>query len=96
MCIVCLVFYLLDKNGKQVLVAPVDIDISSWMPASAAENDADVNLVLQDIPIPRSLFGKEYYAAISVIDERTGIPIQLAFGGRDVNEINVLSKFKLK
>ena len=91
-----LFFYLLDKNGKQVLVSPADTDISSWMPASAADSNAEVYLVSQDIPIPRSFFRKEYYAGISIVDVRTGNPIQLAFGGRDVNEINVLSVFKLK
>jgi hypothetical protein len=89
-------FYLLDHRGAKVASAFVDADVSSWMPASTPEEEAMTYELFQEIRISPYLPRGEYYAGVSMIDLRTGFPINLAIGGRDSNGINILSRIEIK
>jgi hypothetical protein len=69
---------LIDPATKtMVLDFPTQVDVSSWLPAdplgsSAPEYATNVKLI-----IPESVQSGYYILAVSITDDRTGIPIQL-------------------
>ncbi len=89
-------FYLLDQRGTKVASAIIDADISSWMPASTPQGEAMIYELFQEIRISPYLPTGEYYAGVSIIDLRTGLPINLAIGGKDAHGINILSRIEIK
>jgi hypothetical protein len=48
-----------------------------------------------EVPIPVNVFKGDYLAGVGIVEERTGIPINLAFGGRDQNGIHILSNIEI-
>jgi hypothetical protein len=89
-------FYLLDNQGKPILSVPIHADISTWLPSSIPNGKESIKYeVLQDVHIPINIPKGEYLTGVSIIEQRTGIPIKLAFSGKDENGIYVISKIKI-
>lgn len=86
-----LYFYLLNTNGVPVLSRSVEADISSWLPSSSSNDDVPSYEVSLELQTPYDFPKGEYFAGVSIIEERSGNPIHLAFRGRDVNKINILT-----
>jgi hypothetical protein len=91
-----LYFYLLDTTGKPVLDWPIPVNISMWLPSDLPNEEAPVYSFSETIPLPFYLKGGSYYAGVSILDERTGRPINLDFGGLDSNGINILFSVTIK
>jgi hypothetical protein len=74
--------YLVDQTDQDNYVdLPVDVDISSWLPAdnlsdAPPENHFDIALEL-----PQTLQSGTYAVEFSIVNHRTGLPIQLAIEG---------------
>lgn len=83
-------FYLVNTNGSSVIDHKIAADVFSWLPAETPGEEAGVYSISETIPIPRFLRSGDYYAGVSILDRRTGSPIQLAFGVPDRNGITVL------
>ena len=88
-------FYLLNSHGIPVLSVPVAADISTWLPSSAQAGEGIGYEVSMEIQIPFNLPKGEYLVGVSILEERTGIPINLAFSGRNENGIHILSKMEI-
>jgi hypothetical protein len=87
-------FYLMNTMGEPKLDQAIQADISTWHPS----NDESVvyYVISETIPLPFTLKDGDYYAGVSILDTRTGLPINLAFGGRDRNGINILFPVTIK
>ena len=89
-------FYLLDISGEPILDWPMAVDISTWLPLDPSSAEEAVYTVSETIPLPYSVREDDYYAGVSILELRTGLPVNLAFGGRDKNGINILFPVKIK
>jgi hypothetical protein len=69
--------YLIDANGNVVVDDPSNANTASWIPGD--------HLVSQVINLPSNLAAGTYQIKVAIIDRRTGLPINLAFVGRDEN-----------
>ncbi len=81
---------LVSKTGRRVLDHEIPGDIFTWLPAASADADLPIYSVSATIPFPFFLWSGDYYIGVSMVDRRTGLPLQLAFGGPDKNGINIL------
>ncbi len=81
---------LVSKTGRRVLDHEIPGDISTWLPAASSDADLPIYSVSATIPFPFFLWSGDYYVGVSIVDRRTGLPLQLAFGGPDKNGINIL------
>lgn len=76
-------FYLIDRtSGQIVLTHPVDVDISSWLPADPfpSSNPPEYHFKA-NLPLPSDLAPGVYGLTLAIIETRTGTPIQLAVEG---------------
>jgi hypothetical protein len=90
-------FYLLDITGATVLDRRIRANISKWYPSESLDmNDPPDNRITTIIQLPISIQPGTYYAGLSIIDRRTGKPINLAFSGRDKNGVNILFPVTIK
>jgi hypothetical protein len=75
--------YLINSENQQIKDYPLEADISSWMPANSHDSATPDNRIVATIDLPNELPPGEYEVKISMIDERTGKPINLAFSNPD-------------
>ena len=76
-------FFLLDELNNTVFDYPIITDIASWMPAEKTEDIPPEYPVSVSIPIPTTLSPGSYTPYISIIDQKTNTPINLAMKGDD-------------
>jgi len=90
--------YLTDELAGEVVVsAPVNVDFSTWMPADPfLSSNLKTYHVDASIPIPTSLPAGSYIISVVVMDDRTGLPIQLAMEGVNANGEFVLFNVEVK
>jgi hypothetical protein len=85
--------YLLDESGNTVIVDfPVKIDLSEWMPADSPMANLPDNHVDLTLKLPNNVQPGIYSLKVSIINQRTNLPIQLAFEGADSSGRYLLSK----
>jgi len=86
--------YFLSADGEIMDSFPVNVEISTWMPSLiAGGNPFDYNVYFSENR-PIEMERGDYLFGVSIMDLRREIPINLAFGGRDVNGINILGWVK--
>lgn len=73
---------LLNSSGDEVLSAPVEAQIETWMPASRTGESAPQYDAAVDVQIPPDLPAGEYTPVVQIIDLSTSLPIQLAIAGQ--------------
>jgi hypothetical protein len=83
-------FYLVNNTGRPVVDQEIPADIFTWLPAASSDDEPAVNSISATIPFPFLFWRGDYYAGVSIVDRRTGLPLQLAFGTPDKNGINIL------
>ncbi len=83
-------FYLVNKAGKPVLNHEIPADISTWLPADTMTDESPVYSISETMAFPFFFRNGDYYAGVSILDRRTGLPIQLGFGSPDRNGISIL------
>lgn len=83
-------FYIVNKYGKPILDHEIPADIFTWLPSEIPEDKSAIYSVSETIPFPFFFRNGDYYVGVSILDRRTGLPIQLAFGRPDWNGINIL------
>jgi hypothetical protein len=88
--------YLLNYFGEIVYSQPITADISSWMPSSSLPDDMNGYEVSQVMEVGNEIKSGEYLVAVDIRDLRTGKPIQLAIGGRDVQGLYVMFPIEIK
>jgi hypothetical protein len=76
-------FYLLDAEGRARVAWNLDSNVASWMPADVLPGTPPEQNIQQGLRVPADLQAGQYTAAVAIVNERTGQPIQLAIGGRD-------------
>jgi hypothetical protein len=93
-----LYLFLVDQvKNRDVLSVPINIDISKWMPADPfLSSNIPIYKVDAFIPIPTTISGGSYSLLVSIIDNRTGLPIQLAMDGINSSGRFVLFDIKIK
>jgi len=74
----------------------IPTDISMWYPSDQSAGELDVYSISETISLPVFLKKGNYYAGVSILDLRTGLPIDLAFGEPDSNGINILFPMTIK
>jgi hypothetical protein len=83
-------FYLVNVNGRAVIDEEIPADISTWLPSDTLAEDAPIYSVSATIPFPFFFRSGDYYVGVSILDRRTELPIQLAFGSPDRNGVQIL------
>jgi uncharacterized protein DUF4832 len=91
-----LYFYLVSDEGVIVHEELVPADISQWFPADAPTDSDRLHPVSHVVQLPFTLADGRYYAAVSIVNLRTGTPINLAFGGRDPAGWHFLAPLEIK
>jgi len=81
---------LLDSRGKQIIDRSVPADISTWPPSDSSAGGMTSYPISETIPLSPLIAEGDYIAGVSILDLRTGMPTDLAFGGLDQNRINIL------
>ncbi len=72
--------FLADASGQQVLLDdPLPDKIAAWMPAEAGDAAPRDNSVAWVMQIPQDIQPATYDLQLAIVDERTGLPLQLAF-----------------
>jgi hypothetical protein len=89
-------FYLLDYFGKVVYSQPITTDISSWMPSSSLPENMNEYRVSQSVEVGNEVETGKYLVAVDIRDMRTGMPVQLAMGGRDEQGLYVMFPIEIK
>lgn len=89
-------FYLVNENGRPVLDRQIPADTSQWFPPDVAGSEALLHPVSASIQLPDYIHAGNYYAGVSILDQRTGKPINLAFTGLDENGIYILAPVTIK
>lgn len=74
---------LFDSTGGLAHEQPVDADIAAWMPARELPGTPPTNTVVAALNVPPSLPADNYSLRVTIIDQRTNLPINLAIAGRD-------------
>lgn len=82
--------YLIDAAGKTTTDYSIDSNVSKWMPAETGASVPE-NLVNVNLNLPTGIPSGQYTLKVSVIDQRTNKPIQLAFAGADSKGMYLLS-----
>lgn len=82
-----LYLHFLDRANNQItLNALVDVNFSTWLPADPfSSSNSPTYKVDALIPIPESMPRGVYTLLVSIIDEDTGLPLQLAMEGMDAS-----------
>jgi hypothetical protein len=91
-----LYLYLLDRSGKIAFKETVLVDITSWLPSSSSDKKPKDYLVFYQRDLPSSLSAGKYAVGVSILNQRTGLPIQLAMDERDEHGINILFDIEIK
>ena len=87
---------LTDDAGTVIHKELVPVNIFSWLPAQHPEDDPPLYEVSHTMYLPFALSRGTYYAAVSIIDMRTGKPISLAFDGKDAAGWYLLSPLEIE
>jgi len=91
-----LYFCLLDKTGRFAFKDPVPVEISKWLPSGVFEDEPPSYKVSYENQLPSFLEAGKYLVGVSIIDIRTGLPIQLALDDRDANGAYILFQTKIE
>jgi hypothetical protein len=89
-------FYLVDATGTPIHEEIIQADISQWLPAKSRIHEPQVYQISHVVHLPFLPAQGVYYAAISIVEVRTGKPINLAFEARDPSGWNLLAKLEVK
>ncbi len=81
--------YLINAAGNIAATFPISADISKWLPADPTT--APDNLINANLTLPQGIAAGMYTLKVSIVDQRTGKPIQLAFEGADAKGMYLLS-----
>lgn len=89
-------FYIVNKTGNPVLDHAISADIFTWRPFDVSNGESTTYSIFETIPLPSFFRHGDYFAGVSILDLRTGLPIQLAFGSPDKNGIYILFPVTIK
>lgn len=90
--------YLVDgETGQVALDYPVDVDFTRWLPSDPfSVEEAPEYEVSSIVPIPQSFPHGQYVLTAAIMDNRTGLPLQLAMEGEYINDQFVLFEITVK
>jgi uncharacterized protein DUF4832 len=76
--------YLVSVSSQAVVVdESVPADIGAWMPAAIPLARPPENTIVRKLQLPGNLQSGTYAVKVALLDQRTGLPIQLALQARD-------------
>ena len=84
--------FLSDLNGNYLANFQIETDISGWMPANSDASNPASNQVSLLIGLPQTITPGQYTISVSIIDQRTGLPINLAMEGRNSDRSYFIGK----
>jgi hypothetical protein len=88
-------FYLVNLTNHRTIDYPISADVSAWMPAASPDLTAPGTRITTQLILPSDLDSGDYEGRLSIIDERTGKPINLAFSKPDSLGRYYLTSFPL-
>lgn len=91
-----LYFYLMDAAGTMIHRQLVPVNIFQWLPARLPDTPPQVYPVSHTVQLPFVLSKGIYYAGVSIVDMRTGKPIDLAIDGKDPAGWYLLSPLEIE
>lgn len=91
-----LYFRLMDSTGAFVHKELVPANISKWLPSDPSADLDQVYAIAHGIQLPLHFPAGGYFAAVSIVDMRTGEPISLAFGDRDQDGWYLLTPIEIR
>ena len=91
-----LYFYLVDSAGAIVYEELIPANISQWLPSDPSADSDQVYMVSYGTRLPLQISAGNYFAAVSIVDMRTGQPINLAIEDGDEDGVYLLTPIEIK
>ena len=88
-------FYVINLQNQRTIDYPISTDISSWMPAETFKSLPPDNRINSVLNLPNEITPGDYEARVSIVEERTGRPVNLAFSQPDELGRYYLANFQI-